>query len=418
MSGQQPYVTITHYKEREFYFLNYAIQTKEGFIPKDIEQFHESDKAKFIERIRMLQSQYPNNHVVSISLQANQKITTSEDRNRASAEIFKNNYVVQENIDVGDIPTTLYFSPFSILYQQYKEGLSDELKLFIGYFDRKLFMMFATADRIHQSWIIGTRGLSEKQIADRVDKSIQAYYRISHSFADHLEMLVSDDSPKLLKVLREELSLYITLTQNSIHNLLHGMASSDEKAKSSYIKSYKKIEYGTPTEGEDYQPKEKQFERVRVADENLEDIKLDEPKEAGLVGKVKGALSAAPAQEEERSTSWVSAILPLVLVLGMGGFFLMKNSALTTQLAKKEMQITAQQQNLKLAKISDTIFKTMGKNAELKEATISTKGVSLRGVVWGIEPLKKSLKALYPNGKFEVKPLENFMTEFTFVSKQ
>ncbi len=38
MSNQEQYVTITHYKEREFYFLNYAIQTRDGFIAKDIEQ--------------------------------------------------------------------------------------------------------------------------------------------------------------------------------------------------------------------------------------------------------------------------------------------------------------------------------------------------------------------------------------------
>jgi len=242
VSNQKKYVTITHYKEREFYFLNYAIQTKDGFISKEIEQFHESDKEKFIERIRELQVEFPNNQVVSISLLANQSIHQEEDRNRVSAEIFPQNFVIQDKIDVGDIPTTLYFSPFAILYQQYKDGLTDKLKLIIGYFDRKLFMMFATSDKIHQSWTIGTRGLSEKQIAERVYKSMQIYYKISYSFADHLDMLVSDESPKLLKVLREELSLHINLTQNSIHNLLHDMASSNKKAQNSYIKTFKKIE--------------------------------------------------------------------------------------------------------------------------------------------------------------------------------
>jgi hypothetical protein len=419
MSSQHQYVTITHYKEREFYFLNYAIQTREGFIPKEIEQFHESDKSKFIERIRTIQSQYPNNQIVSISLMAKQSISQSEDRNRASAEIFKNNYVIQENIDVGDIPTTLYFSPFAILYQQYKEGLTDELKLLIGYFDRKLFMMFATSDKIHQSWIIGTRGLTEKQIAERVYKSMQAYYKISYSFADHLEMLVSDDSPKLLKVLREELSLHITLTQNSIHNLLHRMASSDEKAKSSFIKSYKKIEYIIHTEasstakGEEGSPN--RYERVRVADENLEDIKLQDQKSKGIIEKIKDLFRSSPAEMDSK-TSFAS-LLPLILVLGMGGFFSMKNGTISNELMKKKVQITAQQNNLKLATISENIFHAMGKNAELKKATISTKGVDIRGLVWGIEPLKNSLNELYAEGKFVIKPLENFMTEFTFTSK-
>jgi hypothetical protein len=419
MSSQHQYVTITHYKEREFYFLNYAIQTREGFIPKEIEQFHESDKSKFIERIRTIQSQYPNNQIVSISLMAKQSISQSEDRNRASAEIFKNNYVIQENIDVGDIPTTLYFSPFAILYQQYKEGLTDELKLLIGYFDRKLFMMFATSDKIHQSWIIGTRGLTEKQIAERVYKSMQAYYKISYSFADHLEMLVSDDSPKLLKVLREELSLHITLTQNSIHNLLHRMASSDEKAKSSFIKSYKKIEYIIHTEasstakGEESSPN--RYERVRVADENLEDIKLQDQKSKGIIEKIKDLFRSSPAEMDSK-TSFAS-LLPLILVLGMGGFFSMKNGTISNELMKKKVQITAQQNNLKLATISENIFHAMGKNAELKKATISTKGVDIRGLVWGIEPLKNSLNELYAEGKFVIKPLENFMTEFTFTSK-
>ncbi len=34
MRNRDQYVTISHYKEREFHFLSYAIQTEEGFIPK------------------------------------------------------------------------------------------------------------------------------------------------------------------------------------------------------------------------------------------------------------------------------------------------------------------------------------------------------------------------------------------------
>ena len=235
--GNQQYVTITHYKEREFYFLNHAVQTHDGFIAKDMEQFHESEKEKFIERIRELQSQYQESQIISLSLDLNQKVVSEVDSNKASGKIFENNYVVQDKIDIGNIPTTLYFSPFAILYEEYKNRLDDKLTLLIGLFDRKLYIMFATKEKIHESWIIGTRGLTEKQVADRVYKSMKAYYKISYKFADHIEMLVTDESPKLLKVLREELSLNILLKQNTIHRLLHHMGGEPKRATSSFIKS-------------------------------------------------------------------------------------------------------------------------------------------------------------------------------------
>jgi hypothetical protein len=416
VSNQQKYITITHYKEREFYFLNYAIQTKDGFISKEIEQFHESDKEKFIERIKSLQIEFPNNQVVSISLVANQSIHQEQDRNRASAEIFPHNFVIQDKIDVGTIPTTLYFSPFAVLYQQYKDGLSDELKLLIGYFDRKLFMMFATSDKIHQSWTIGTRGLTEKQIAERVYKSMQAYYKISYSFADHLDMLVSDESPKLLKVLREELSLHIDLTQNSIHNLLHDMASSDEKAKNSYIKTFKKIESIKEKEEPKKSDKQDAFERKQVLDEKLDDIKLLHDEKKGLLETVKGMFSSSPSEGTFMIRSLTST-LPLFTVFVMGGFFHLQNEEISNKLSLKDSQIMAQHTNLQLAEISDNVFLAMGKNAELKKATLSTKKIDIKGIVWGIEPLKNSLNEVYANGKFDIKPLENFMTEFTFKSK-
>ncbi len=78
-------------------------------------------------------------------------------------------------------------------------------------------MMFTTKDRVEQCWIIGTRGLSEKKIAMWVNKSTEKYYELSSNTADHIEILVSEENPKLLKSLREELSLDINLAQNSIH---------------------------------------------------------------------------------------------------------------------------------------------------------------------------------------------------------
>jgi len=417
MNSQESYTTITYYKEREFYFLNYAVQTEDGFIPKEIEQFHESDKVKLIEEIHKLQSKYPNNNVVSISLLAKQIVRQKSDKNRVTARIFNDNFVIQDKVDIDeDIPTTLYFSPFAILYQHYKDVLSDKLTLFIGLFDRKLFMMFATADKIHQTWTIGTRGLTEKQIANRVYKSMQAYYKISYSFADHIEMLVTDESPKLLKVLREELSLHIELSQSNIHNLLHHMASSQEIALSSYIKPIKKIKISAkviPTK-EQINNKEQQL----TQNSNLSDIKIENNiKSEGIFSGFKSLFVSNSSESVNSNPSLLFSLLPLLLVLGLGGFFSVKNGTISNQLSQKTMQISAQKRNLALEKISENLFKAMGKNAELKEATISTTGIDIKGVVWGIEPLKNSLNKLYSGGKFVIQPLENFMTEFTFTSK-
>jgi len=419
MNSQEPYVTITHYKEREFYFLNYAVQTKDGFIAKEIEQFHESDKVKFIEKIRKLQSRYTNNNIVSISLLAKQFVSQDDDKNRVTARIFNDNFVIQDEIDIGDVPTTLYFSPFAILYEHYKGVLSDKLTLFIGLFDRKLFMMFATADKIHQTWTIGTRGLTEKQIADRVYKSMEAYYKISYSFADHIEMLVTDESPKLLKVLREELSMHIELSQSNIHNLLHHMASSQEIAQSSYLKSVKKIEVlakviKTPNKEKVNNGLEQQFTK----NSNLSDIKIENNnKHEGFFSGFKSLFSSNSSQSSNSNPSLLFSVLPLLIVLGLGGFFSIKNGTISNQLSQKNTQISAQKRNLALEKVSENLFKAMGKNAELKKATVSTTAVDIKGVVWGIEPLKNSLNKLYSGGKFVIKPLENFMTEFTFTSK-
>ncbi len=411
MSNKKQYITITYYKEREFYFLNYAIQTKDGFIPKDIEQFHESDKIKFIEKIRKLQAEYPNHHIVSISLVANQIVAQKSSPNRATAKIFKDTYVIQDDIDVGDIPTTLYFSPFTILYEHYKNILDDKLTLIIGYFDRKLFMMFVTENKIHQSWIIGTRGLTEKQIAERVYKSIQAYYKISYSFADHIEMLVAEENPKLLKFLREELSLHIELSQSNIHNLLHHMASNQEIAKSSYIKSFKKIDIAQNIEEKD-ETKESSIKKVRER-HNLEDIKIDESSKKGIINRFKLFFS----KKDDETASILATMLPILLVLVVGTFFHIKNSEISSKINLLDTEINSYKNSVALSSISKNIFQAIGKNGEIRRATISTNGVDLKGIVWGIEPLKMSLKKLYRDGKFTIKPLKNFRTEFSFISK-
>jgi len=396
MSNKQ-YATITHYKEREFYFLNHAIQTNDGFIPKEIEQFHESEKEELIERIRALQALYPTHQVISLSLAANQVVKEEEDLTKASVKISQNNYVIQEKIDIGNIPVTLYFSPFTILYQEYKHKLDDKLTLMIGLFDRKLYIMFATKEKIHQSWTLGTRGLTEKQVAERVYKSMKAYYKISFKFADHIEMLVSDDSPKLLKVLREELSMSILPTQKTIHSLLHNMGSDQRKFSSSYIRP--------------------QISRMQEAEEesdrhnNLNDIRLN--------------TSSNSTTENQTPVSFLDKLksltlfsfIPLVFVTLSGLYFTVQDQFIQEKLALIETQSYVQTNNAILALNVQEVFDAMGKSAELTYANISSNNIQLKGVVWGIEPLRNKLNELYNDGEFVIKPLENFMTEFSFKSK-
>ncbi|HHD75568.1 MAG TPA: hypothetical protein ENK95_01935 [Campylobacterales bacterium] len=429
MANKQ-YITITHYKEREFYYLNHAIQTNDGPVTKDIEQFHESDKSKFIERIRELQIQYPTHQVISLSLNANQIVQDKEDPNRASAKLYNENYVIQEKMDIGDIPATLYFSPFSLLYEEYKNKLDDKLTLMIGLFDRKLYIMFATKDKVHQSWTLGTRGLTEKQIADRVYKSMKAYYKISFKFADHIEMLITDDSPKLLKVLREELSMSILPTQKTIHKLLHHMGADQRRFSSSFIKSFlslnkEKIKQRRP---ESSNTNFYTQDREEMVLNNLDDIRLNDtytattPKSETPVSfsdKIKKIFSSNQTAEASPSSASVTlfAFIPLVLFILAGAYFTLQNSMLEKKVALSEAQYYAQTNNTLLAMNSKDIFDAMGKSAELKSANISNESVEVKGIVWGIEPLRNALTELYNDGEFVIKPLENFMTEFSFKSK-
>ncbi len=422
-----PYVTITHYKEREFFFLNHALQTNDGFIPKEIEQFHESEKEQLIERIHALQTQYPTHHVISLSLSANQIVTDKEDPNKASAKIFGNNYVLQEKMDIGNIPVTLYFSPFAVLYEEYKRKLDDKLTLMIGLFDRKLYIMFATKEKIHQSWTLGTRGLTEKQIADRVYKSMKAYYKISFKFADHIEMLISDDSPKLLKVLREELSMSILPTQKTIHYLLHHMGAEQRRFTSSYIKSFLSLSQ------DKMKPQNvqntKNLHRAITEEEtfnSLDDIRLNNNTDnelatdnnTSLINKLKSIFrSNSNHLTQQKAPLSLLSFIPLSFVLLSGAYFSLQDDAIMDKVDLLDAQSYAYSKNSLLAMNSRDIFSAMGKSAELKSAIISNENIELRGIVWGIEPLRNALTTLYNDGEFIIKPLENFMTEFSFKSK-
>ncbi|MCK4440992.1 MAG: hypothetical protein KAU90_03240, partial [Sulfurovaceae bacterium] len=240
---------------------------------------------------------------------------------------------------------------------------------------------------------------------------------ISYSFADHIEMLVTDESPKLLKVLREELSLHIELSQSNIHNLLHHMASSQEIAQSSYIKPFKKIEVSAKVIKSSNYNHPSIKEQKEIKNSNLNDIKIENNNNESIFSGFKSLFSSNSSENVNSNPSLLFSLLPILMVLGLGGFFSVKNGTISNQLSQKSIQISAQKRNLSLEKVSENIFNAMGKNAELKQATISTTGVDIKGIVWGIEPLKNSLNKLYSGGKFVIKPLENFMTEFTFTSK-
>ena len=398
MINREQYITITHYKEREFYFLNYAIQTQEGFIPKEMAQFHESEKDRFISKIRELQKEYPNHHIVSISLAYKQVLAhtpTPKDSSKLIANIFKSNYIIQDNDLPKDIPITLYFSPFAILYEEYKSILNNKLILLIGYFDRKLFMMFATKDKIHECWIIGTRGLSEKKIAERVNLTTKKYYELSSNTANHIEILVSEENPKLLKFLREELSVDINLAQNSIHQLLHHMGSSNEIAEMNYIEDFKRI-------------------NIEPFEENsLNDIKLEE--ESRFVDRLKSIF--IPSREENLKSSILASILPLFIILVVGTFYYLQNRTLISKIEQISTQISALNKMEILVDSSLNIFNAVKNNGEILKAVLSVDSVYITGKAWGIPKLEANLKHLYKNGIFTIKTGDGFSSIFTFSSK-
>ncbi len=94
-----------------------------------------------------------------------------------------------------------------------------------------------------------------------------------------------------------------------------------------------------------------------------------------------------------------------------------QDKAMQTKLDIVQTQSYAQTNHALLALNSKDVFNAMGKSAELTSAHISNEHIELKGVVWGIEPLRNKLTELYNDGEFIIKPLENFMTEFSFKSK-
>ncbi|MBD3795703.1 MAG: hypothetical protein IE881_07205 [Epsilonproteobacteria bacterium] len=410
------FVSITYYKEREFYYLNHAIHTKEGFIAKEIKQFHETQKDEFLENLETLKREHPNHEVVTMSLSEEQIVTEKINESDISSKISNTNFVVQRKLDTAGIPATLIFSPFTILYQEYKNILNDNLTLIIGLFDRKLFMMFATKNKIHQSWVIGTRGLSERQVAQRVYKCMQAYYKISFTFADDVEMLVTDDSPKLLKAIHEELGKRIALAQNNIHNLLHNIVTFPNVTHMNFIP--REIEKSKKDDLADIRLEDKNkdsisaFKSVESEHKSQYDYDSDE-EDVSFLDKIKSMFRS----KKTTSTLSLVAILPFLFSVITGGIFFLKNNQLEEKLALRDAQMTSQLYNQNLVSISDKIFRAIGKNGEIKSGLISEKSISLKGVVWGIEPLRESLISIYNESDFVIKPLGNMSTEFSFKTK-
>lgn len=235
---------------------------------------------------------------------------------------------------------------------------------------------------------------------------MQAYYKISLKFAEHVEMLVPEDSPKLLKVLREELSMSILPTQKTIHTLLHNMGADQRKFNSSYIRAVV--------------PQEMQ----KNHNENLNDIKLNNEEDetsTSIINKLKSVFQSKKkepiiTEKRNKNTLNLSSFAPLLLVFLSGAYFTAQNNALENKVRLIKTQSSIQTKNSLLASNTQKVFDAMGKSGELNSATISDQQIELKGLVWGIEPLKNKLSSLYPNGEFNIKPLKNFMTEFSFKS--
>jgi len=193
------------------------------------------------------------------------------------------------------------------------------------------------------------------------------------------------------------------------------MASSQEIAKSSYIKSFKKIEipkYISEEKLHQIEEPKVVINRVREV-HDLNDIKIDNsPK--GFIERVKSLFSTP---DDAQNGSILATMLPLLIIIVIGIFVNFENNQIIDKIDKKDIQILSHKRNMRLVDISKNIFQSMGKNGEVTKAIIFTKEVKIKGVVWGIEPLKNSLKNLYRSGEFTIKPLDNFMTEFTFISK-
>jgi len=178
------------------------------------------------------------------------------------------------------------------------------------------------------------------------------------------------------------------------------MGSDQRKFSSSYIRP--QISRMSETEGES---------DIHHKHDNLNDIRLN--------------TSSNSTTENQTPVSFLDKLksltlfsfIPLVFVTLSGLYFTVQDQFTQDKLALVETQSYEQTNNAILALNAEKIFGAMGKSAELTYANISTNHVQLKGIVWGIEPLRNKLNELYNNGEFVIKPLENFMTEFSFKSK-
>ena len=218
-------------------------------------------------------------------------------------------------------------------------------------------------------------------------------------------------------------------TQKTIHYLLHHMGAQQSRFMSSFIKSYLSVAQPVETSKVEKEkrplPNNESLEDIAI--NSLDDIRLktpddskttSQPPKTSFLGKEKSTLSSSSGGVSDKKVPVsLFSFIPLLFVLVAGGYFAMQSKALEEKMNLISSQSLAQSNSTLLSMTSKDVFGAMGKNAELQSAIISTDNIELKGVVWGIEPLRNSLDESFPHGEFVIKPLENFMTEFSFKSK-
>jgi len=237
--------------------------------------------------------------------------------------------------------------------------------------------------------------LSEKKIAMWVDKSTEKYYELSSNTADHIEILVSEENPKLLKSLREELSLDINLAQNSIHQLLHQMASSQEIAEKNYIPDFRRISMG----GENSEIRVKEYISTQSIDgADGRSLGRDED---GLLSEIKSIFKSS--KEDDMKLSILASILPLFIVAIIGTFYLYQNRGYISKIDRISTQISAVKRSSELSEATKSIFNAVDGSGEIRKLMLSLKSIYIEGEAWGIPKLEANLKRLYPDGLFTIK---------------
>jgi len=201
-------------------------------------------------------------------------------------------------------------------------------------------------------------------------------------------------------LLREELSMSILPTQKTIHYLLHNMGSDQRKFSSSYIRA----QTSRLQEIGDIQNNNSGISPI----DNLDDLRLN----AGEQFHTETQPTVSFLDKLKSLTLF--SFIPLIFVTLSGLYFTVQNQFIEEKQNFIVTQSTSQKSNALLVTHIEDVFNAMGKSAELTQANISSNHVQLKGIVWGIEPLRNKLNKRFHDGEFIIKPLEDFTTEFSF----